>query len=278
MSYLSFTFDIKESWQQELVIAALDAIGFEGFEQQEEKLIGFIQEISFNQDEFQTTIKPLQQGYGFSFSQSPIADQNWNKVWEKSFQPIIIGNDITVRASFHPPFAQVKYDIVIDPKMSFGTGHHATTSMMMQLMLAEDLENKRVLDFGSGTGILSILAAKLNASAILSIDHEQWAYKNSIENFQLNNVFTATALMGDTDCFEGQTFDVILANINRSVIISSMQEFALSLKNKGSLLISGFLEADENVIVSVANTAGFGIIHKLRQDGWIALSLRSNQN
>ena len=273
MNYISFVFYIKQSWQQELVIAALDDIGFEGFEEKQGEVIAFINEASFNEKLFREAINPLQETYDFSFSTLTVADQNWNELWEKSFQPIVIGQDIIVRASFHTPSPHVKYDIIIDPKMSFGTGHHATTSMMLQLMLEEDFNHKSVLDFGSGTGILSILAAKRNAAAVLSIDHEEWAYKNSIENFQLNSIATARALKGDATSFEGKFFDVILANINRSIIIATMQQFAVSLNNPGKLFISGFFEADEKAVTDSANQYGFTIIQKLKQDDWIALSI-----
>lgn len=240
MDYYSFTFQIKESWQQELIIAALDDIGFEGYEERENAMDAYISTSSFSESAFIQAITPYQEAYGFSFSKSIVENKNWNELWEKSFNPIVIGSEIAVRASFHPSFPEVKYDLVIDPKMSFGTGHHATTEMMMRLMLKENISQKRVLDFGSGTGILSILAAKLNANTILSIDHEEWAYRNAIENFQLNHVVTATALLGDASCFKHQEFDLILANINRSIIVNTMSQFAATLNKHGRLLISGF--------------------------------------
>ncbi len=273
MNYFSVTFGISESWQQEIVIAHLDAIGFEGFEVTEKELIAFIPTGDFNEDEFLAVITPLREEYKFTFDLTEIAGQNWNEAWEKSFQPISINHDIAVRASFHPPVPGVKYDIIIDPKMSFGTGHHATTSMMMKLMLLEDFDNKKVLDFGSGTGILSILAAKLHAATVLAIDHEEWACKNAVENFDLNKVSGAIVVRGDAEGFQSEQFDLILANINLTIITDSMPRFKSALLNGGKLLISGFLETDEEAVLNSSKEAGFIVGRKLLQEGWLAMTL-----
>lgn len=251
----------------------MDAIGFEGFEEKQEELIAFISADTFNEKDFLALIKSTQTLFPISYSKIEIAEQNWNKLWESNFHPIVIGNDIAVRASFHNPLPEVKHEIIIDPKMSFGTGHHATTSMMMQLMLLENFKDKQVLDFGSGTGILSILAAKLGASSVLAIDNEEWAYRNSIENFHLNNVTSATSVLGDALNFKGKLYDVILANINRIVLISTMKQFSACLQKDGRLLISGFLKEDEEIVAIEAQNAGFEIINKVEQDGWVAMSL-----
>ena len=273
MNYYSITFQISENWQQEIVIAQLDAIGFEGFELTEKELIAFIATGDYSEDEFLAAITPLREEYGFTFNLTEVAGQNWNEAWEKSFQPIIINHDIAVRASFHPPFPGVKYDIIIDPKMSFGTGHHATTSMMMQLMLLEDFNGKKVLDFGSGTGILSVLAAKLHAASILAIDHEEWACNNAVENFGLNKVLMANVVRGDAALFQTEQFDLILANINLTIITGTMLQFKSALLNGGKLLISGFLESDEKAVIESAREAGFSVGNKLLQEGWLAMSL-----
>lgn len=273
MSYYCFTFSIREPWQQELFIAALDEIGFNGFEEREYELLAFIPADLYEDLKFQQCIAPLIKEYSTSCYRSELPDQNWNKLWEQSFQPIQIGVDIVVRASFHETVPGVQHDIVIDPKMSFGTGHHATTAMMLQFMLEEDLQDKHVLDFGSGTGILSILAAKSGAADILSIDHEEWAYHNALENFKLNKVHNATALQGEAPAFSGKTFDIILANINRTVIVDAMPLFRKSLSLKGVLLISGFLISDEFMITGSAAVSGFRVDKKTYDGDWVALRL-----
>jgi len=273
VKYYSFTFPLEKSWQQEILIAKLDAIGFEGFEEKQGELIAFISAVTFNEKEFLMLLESMQPLFSIAYVKTEIAEQNWNLVWESNFQPIIISNDLAVRASFHSPFPLVKHEIIIDPKMSFGTGHHATTSMMLELMLLENLENKKVLDFGSGTGILSILAAKLGASSVVAIDNEEWACRNSVENFHLNNVSSATSELGDASTFKGKKYDVILANINRMVIINTMVQFSESLQYHGLLVISGFLQEDEEMVVVAARSSGFKISKKMEQDGWMAMRL-----
>ncbi|MBX7109820.1 MAG: 50S ribosomal protein L11 methyltransferase [Chitinophagales bacterium] len=276
MHYLSFTFHITEEWQQDLLIADLDAIGFQGYEQKVDELVAFIPADKFDESIFQSTIAPLTASYGVGYESAVIAERNWNEEWERGFQPILIEKEIAVRASFHAAFPEVKHDIIIDPRMSFGTGHHATTEMMMRLMLREAFEGRVVLDFGSGTGILSVLASKLHAASVLAVDHEKWAYHNAIDNFRANNVHNATPVLGDADAFSQKQFQIILANINRSIILATMPQFAASLDVQGKLLISGFLKADESALLQAADNEGFAITDQLTQDDWMAMTLLRN--
>lgn len=276
MHYLSFTFHITEEWQQDLLIADLDAIGFQGYEQKVDELVAFIPADKFDESIFQSAIVPLTASYGVGYESAVIAERNWNEEWERGFQPILIEKEIAVRASFHAAFPEVKHDIIIDPRMSFGTGHHATTEMMMRLMLREAFEGRVVLDFGSGTGILSVLASKLHAASVLAVDHEKWAYHNAIDNFRANNVHNATPVLGDADAFGQKQFQIILANINRSIILATMPQFAASLDAQGKLLISGFLKADESAILQAAVNEGFAITDQLTQDDWMAMTLLRN--
>lgn len=273
MNYLSFTFRNAEDWQLDLLIVALDAVGFQGYEEKPGELVACIPADLWDEANFHAAIDPLMELYAIKYERESIAERNWNEEWEKGFRPIVIGAEIAVRASFHPPFPDVKYDIVIDPKMSFGTGHHATTEMMMRLMLREAFDGRQVLDFGSGTGILSVLASKLHAETILSVDHESWAYQNSIDNFRTNNIHNVTPLLADAAGFHGRQFDIILANISRSVITATMTQFATALRSHGKLLISGFLQDDEVAILEAAHAAGFQNTDQLLLDGWKAISL-----
>lgn len=250
----------------------MDAIGFIGFEQKEEELIAFIASEKFDEEVFNHLLESLQPSFKITFQKKEIAEQNWNNEWEKNFQPILIGNDIAVRASFHEPFPGVKHEIIIDPKMSFGTGHHATTSMMMQLMLKENFENRSVLDFGSGTGILSILASKLGTASILAIDNDSWAFENAKENLELNHVTNTEAVLGDSADFVGRTFDIILANINREVLLKSMNQFSQVIASNGLLIMSGFLEDDGQKILGASANVGFQIKNEIAESGWKAIA------
>lgn len=271
MQYYAFTFQIAEDWLRELLMAQLNDIGFEGFEEQANEVIAYIPAAVFKQLQFDEAITLLQETRPFTFIKTEIEEQNWNAAWEKNFLPVIINREIAVRASFHPPFGNIPYEIIIDPKMSFGTGHHETTGMMLELILKQQLTGKRVLDFGSGTGILSILASKRNAATVLAIDHEKWAYHNAIENFQLNHVENAIAKLGDAAAFDGLQFDFIFANINRSTIINYMQRFAKALAANGKLLVSGFLKSDEPLIVQAAGSYGLETSGKMVSEDWMAL-------
>ena len=211
-----------------------------------------------------------------TFLEKEIKEENWNETWEKNFQPIVIGNDIAVRASFHPSFPDVKYEIVIDPKMSFGTGHHASTSMMMQLMLGEELKGKSVLDFGCGTGILTILAAGLGAERVTALDNDPWAIENATENLLLNHSNIAEVVPGEIQHLESLKFDVILANISREVIIENSDEIAGRLYNDGTLIISGFLKEDKRKLLPALKNCGFDITREMNNEEWVAISLKKN--
>ncbi len=268
MKYISFFFTVSEQSNHDILVAYLDAIGFAGFEERENCLVAFIIEKDFSQETFDEVINLLQPKLKFSYHRSEVENRNWNAEWEAGFQPIVIEDAVCVRASFHPPVASAQYDIVIDPRMTFGTGHHATTSMMMQLMLRYDFRNKKVLDFGCGTGILSILASRLGASEIIALDNDMNAVENAMSNFLHNDISNAHALF--LDQIPDQCFDIILANITLNVIMDNFSSFTRSLDQKGVLFLSGLLLRDENSILSYTKTTNFILDHILKKDGWLA--------
>lgn len=267
MNWLSFSFKISQE-QQEILLALLDSIGFEGFEQREEELLAFIPREKFSEEDFRNVINQ----FPVSFEKKTVAEKNWNSSWEKNFEPIIIENKISVRASFHQPIKNVRHEIIIDPKMAFGTGHHATTEMMMRLMLGENFSGKEILDFGCGTGILSILASEVGGKSVLAIDNDPKAIENAKENFLLNSIQNATALLTDA-VPSHKRFDIVLANITREIIIQLLPDFYQASNNSGKLLISGFLIKDEAVVKSAATFHNFFWKKQMISGDWLSAML-----
>jgi ribosomal protein L11 methyltransferase len=265
-NYFQFTFTDITSEQSELLIAQLSDAGFEGFEEDTNTLKAFIQEKEFDE----TLLNEIATQQGVNFSKDVIQEINWNQVWESNFQPVVVDDFVAVRADFHEPITGVEHEIVITPKMSFGTGHHATTFMMMQQMRNIDLKDKTVFDFGTGTGVLAILAEKLGAKKITAIDNDEWSINNAAENIQRNNCSAIdlekaeTALMNDS-------FDVTLANINKNVILDNFLTLVQEVKTGGIILFSGLLKEDEADIVSVANAHSLNFVDKLEKDNWLCL-------
>ncbi|MDB5281879.1 MAG: ribosomal protein methyltransferase, partial [Bacteroidota bacterium] len=211
------------------------------------------------------------------FSSQLIKDRNWNEEWEKNFEPVVVAGKVAIRAPFHPQF-NTEFEIVIEPKMSFGTGHHATTASVIELMLGEDFSNKSVLDFGSGTGVLAILAEKLKASNITAIDNEEWAYNNCVENIERNGCVHIRAVRGDESYLFDQKFDIILANINRNVILQNISKWKLLLNETGLLIASGILVSDEHDIIEAAAKTGLVVKNKLNNNGWLAIAFQHLKN
>jgi ribosomal protein L11 methyltransferase len=202
-----------------------------------------------------------------------IEARNWNAEWESSFQPVVVGEQCVIRASFHPSPEHVKYDIVIDPNMSFGTGHHETTWLMVNECLQMDFQGKSVLDMGCGTAVLAILAAKLGAKEVMAIDIEEGAVKNSIENIELNNVnnIAITVKKGDSSLLADSHFHLILANINKNVLLADIPRYSECLEAGGELLLSGFFETDASTITTKAAAAGLTIIRQNLKNQWCLL-------
>jgi len=260
---------IANDYQQEELIALLDEYHATGFEQTDEKLVAYFLEENFSKDEVEKILE------GYSFSSAEIEEKNWNEEWEKNFQPVIVDDFVAVRAHFHEPIKGVQHEIVITPKMSFGTGHHATTHMMMQQMKSIDFQNKTVFDFGTGTGILAILAEKLGASKITAIDVDDWSIENAEENFSRNHCTKINVSLSSN--IPNEQFDIILANINRNVILEYMPQLVKSLHGKATLLFSGLLLADENDIKAAAEKNGLLFVNQTERQGWISLLFHCNK-
>jgi len=271
VNYTEIKFEGIKPGEVDILIAKLSDFGWIGMEEIDGGLITYADATSINIGELNLLVEEL----GLSFSKTNIEEKNWNALWESNFEPVIIPGKIHVRAHFHPPLENIEHEILITPKMSFGTGHHATTRMMMKAMLAIDFKAKTTIDFGTGTGILAILAEKLLSSQIEAIDNDSWSVTNVEENIAANNCTKITIQLGtNLDCF-GEA-DVLLANINKSVLLEHVLSIREHLKPNGSLLISGLLAGDYDDIIEKYAPI-FGNKHEVFHDsGWIAILFTTN--
>ena len=268
---LLFTTLPTEDYHQDLLINALGEIGFDTFEELDFGFKAYITTAEFDKKKLDKQLSLYQEMFPFSYEITLIPQKNWNEVWESNFEPIAIADKIFVRATFHQPRPEFKYEIIIDPKMAFGTGHHQTTSMMLELMLETDFTHKKVLDMGCGTGILAIMASKLGASAITAIDYDPVCYASAIENAQLNQVNNVTPLCGSKEVIPNEQFDIILANINRNILLDQMQRYCEVLKSGGEIYFSGFYEApDLDIIKAEAARYGLTYIKYKKDKEWVA--------
>jgi len=268
---LLFTTITTEDYQQDLLINTLGEIGFDTFEELEFGFKAYIPVDDFDRAVLDEALEAYRDMFTFSYEITLIPQKNWNEVWESNFEPITIKDKIFVRATFHEPRPEFEFEIVIDPKMAFGTGHHQTTSMMLELMLENDMAGKKVLDMGCGTGILAIMASKLGADGITAIDYDPVCYDSTIENAALNGIQNITALCGAKEVTPDEQFDVILANINRNILLDQKKRYGEVLKPDGELYLSGFYETpDLDIIMDEARKYGIKyIIHK-QNNNWVA--------
>lgn len=254
----------------DVLIARLSETGYDGFEERPGLLIAYTGADVFDE----AALQALLADHGLEYTKEELQPVNWNAVWESSFEPVLVDRFCGIRAGFHPPFGvALQHEIVITPKMSFGTGHHATTFSMIRLMEELELQGKRVFDFGTGTGILAILAYKMGAAQVDAIDIDEWAVENTRENIAGNQadgirVWQAGSLEGA----EGP-YDVLLANINRNILLGAMANLRSLLVPGGLLLLSGIMTQDEPGILNKAGAAGMALQHRVEKDNWLALRL-----
>ena len=273
MNYIemSFILDGKISDDfSEIIIAKLNEIEFESYLEEKDSVKAYIPEELFNSCLFDNVILDLKSLFSFSMNRKIIKQENWNQEWENNFQPIKINKDCVIRADFHKITDKYKYNIIINPKMSFGTGHHETTFLMIKKILSLDVYKCSVLDIGCGTGILSILSSKKGASKIIGIDIDEWSYNNSLENSLLNNVYNVEFLLSEISSIN-TTFDFVFANINRNIILSQIQDYINCMNSESHLLLSGFFVRDVNDIVSSAQKLGLKLIDNQNKKKWTLL-------
>lgn len=269
--YIEVAFPANGSQKTELLSAILNGYGFEGIEELPHSLKGYIRADLFNANNLASYFNRFDDLRGIQFVHRKVPNKNWNEAWEKSYEPVTIASKVRIRASFHKIDKQIPYDILIDPKMSFGTGHHATTQLMIEMMIGMDFRGKSVLDFGSGTGVLSILAHKMKAKSVIAVDIDQWAFENMKENIRINQAENIEARMGDAGAIGVDKSDIILANVNKNIISENMELLVCALIRRGIILFSGLLENDETAIVNSAWSNGLILKEKKTKNGWLCL-------
>lgn len=259
----------------EILIAELAELGFDTFEETDQGLDAYINFQDFDENALKSILASYDRLGKVTYLLSEVAKENWNEQWEKNYDPIAIDKRCRVRATFHEPDPSFEHEIVIIPKMSFGTGHHATTASMLTLEMDYDFNGKTVLDIGAGTGILAIMAMKLGADSIECTDIDTWCIENSKENFGLNDLANIQCHLGTIDKIQLclHTYDVVLANINRNVLLKEIEHYATLLKAGGALFLSGFYEQDLKVVANCAATHNLSVSTKVIKDNWAALRL-----
>jgi len=272
MIYIGYNFVVSPLEPgREILIAELAEVGFESFVETSNGVSAYI----LKDDWKESILNDIQilgsDTFKISFDFEEIEQVNWNSEWEKNFNPIIIDKKVSIRAPFHKKPKNIDYDIVIEPKMSFGTGHHETTYLMVQHILELDIKGKKVLDMGCGTGILAILAEKRGAAFIEGIDIDTWCYENSIENVDRNNCTNIRVYEGDASLLKNKVFDVIIANINRNILLNDISKYVLCLNKDGVLLLSGFYKKDIPIIEQKVNKNGFKLLGFKEKNNWVSV-------
>lgn len=269
--YLEVTWAFHpENEESEILASYLFDIGFETFQEDENELKAYISADAFNEITFLETLSVIPVSADLTaYKIQPVSNQNWNEEWEKNFQPVVIKEKITIRATFHEIPVNTQYEIIIDPKMSFGTGHHETTAGMLEMMLNIDFSDKSVIDMGCGTGILSVIAEKLGAKSVIAIDNDPVCIDNSLQNITLNGSSKINVILGEAEILKDFSVDIILANINRNILLNDLSAYSKALTNGGYLLTSGFYRQDFQSIDSEAKNNELEFVERNEINDWI---------
>jgi ribosomal protein L11 methyltransferase len=266
MDYLELKIDVGSEEQRDILLCRLLGEGFESFVEAENILLAYIPVHLFMKE----MVEPILDAFHVTYQYTMIPKQNWNEEWEKHYDPVLISDKCFIRAPFHPPLKGIQFEIVIEPKMSFGTAHHETTVMMIELMMESEFTGRKVLDMGCGTGVLAILARKLGATSVVAVDNDEWSYQNSLENVRKNKADMIHVVFGDVKMIDTTGFDIILANINRNVLLENLPDYSRMMP-KGELLLSGFYKEDIHIIIDKAEKKGFQFMTLKTKDNWVAI-------
>ena len=270
MEYIELSCTLRnDGGLQDILIAKLGEIGFESFVEEDEYLLAYIQGENYDEQLLKEVFTD-QLFHDVPYLMTQIEERNWNAEWESNYPFVLIDDRCMIRAPFHEQNPSVKYDIVIEPKMSFGTAHHETTYQMLELLLDEEVKGLNILDMGCGTGVLAILSMMKDATSVTAIDNNEWAYENTVENMKRNGIHDQTIILGDATLLEGKTFDLILANINRNILLKDMHYYYDSLIESGKLFMSGFYEADLPAIKTEAARLGLKFVKYTSSNSWVA--------
>lgn len=279
MNYKVYIFKLidSEDFHRDLLIHSLSEIGFDTFEDTEDGFKAYIPE----GNEIENRIKSIAAGHSgmfkFTFESESIPHQNWNEIWESNFEPLRLNDRCYIRATFHEPHPEFEFEILVDPKMAFGTGHHQTTALMMELMMQAEFKGKKVLDMGCGTGILAILASKMGAAKVVAIDYDPICFESTTENSNLNNVSNIVPFCGSNEIIPREKFDIILANINRNILLDQIDHYAEVLSPGGFVFFSGFYEnPDLNFITEKSTSVGLEYVGHKMKNNWVAAHFQSN--
>ncbi|NDC41775.1 MAG: 50S ribosomal protein L11 methyltransferase [Chitinophagia bacterium] len=267
MDYIKISILTHSVEKQEMIIARLSEMGFDGFEQLEDSLNAYVPTGSFSSPDLSSVLDAC------DFTVEIVPEQNWNEQWESNFEPVVIEHICGIRAEFHDPIPNVPHEIIITPKMSFGTGHHATTRLMMVLMSELDFKEKTVFDFGTGTGVLAIFAEKLGAASVKAIDNDEWSVTNTLENLARNQAQKVTIELAEGLQVTEAQYDIVLANINRNILLQYLQQLYNITITEGKVLMSGLLESDKEIITDTAESVGFITRYTIGLNNWIAILL-----
>ncbi|MDR1227318.1 MAG: 50S ribosomal protein L11 methyltransferase [Prevotellaceae bacterium] len=258
----------------DIAISALADIGFESFTEAKRGFCAYIPAPGFQENEARITLQSLSAArYLYTFSEIP--DQNWNAVWESNFDPIVVDGRCTIRAPFHSNLPATEFEVVMEPKMAFGTGHHETTYLCTQALLNRDVQNLEVLDMGCGTGVLAMVAIMKGAAHADAIDIDEWSYNSALENSMVNNVADKiTAQLGDASLLPTSKYDLILANISRNVLLQDMPRYAQALKANSTLIVSGIFTSDVDTVAQAAQENGLNMIAQQEREGWASVEFK----
>lgn len=271
MNYYACSFSNPENEiLKDMFMELLGEIGFDSFMDTDDGFDAYCQEPLLNDEELNDIMQMEQFANVKLLKKELIPDQDWNATWEASYEPVIINELCRIRAPFHKVEGSYKYDLIIEPKMSFGTAHHETTSQIIELMLQSDFTGQNLLDMGSGTGVLAILAKKLGSATTVAIDNDEWAYRNALDNIRLNDENEIIVELGDASSLNDRQFDVILANINRNILLRDMKEYVKCLVDGGKIFFSGFYEEDLVLIAKEAERLGLTYSNHVTKNNWTA--------
>ncbi len=274
-NYKILTFEVDNPFFIEVLIAELSYLGYEGFEDNNEELKAYIEVKNFNEWSIQHLLNRYSAQVEIRWKGvEDMEEQNWNKLWESNFAPVMVDDKILIKAPFHQIDQQFTYNIVIEPKMAFGTGHHETTYLVLKRMLDIDFQDKFVLDFGCGTGILAMVASLMGAKSIIAIDNDPWSYQNTLENTKVNQISNVTAILGNHKDIIDKHFDVIIANINVPVLLNTLDIISNALNTNNLVVLSGILHTDVESIEERARECSLQLLDIFRRNDWVVMTFK----